>query len=134
MQHAPPHPLADDRRPRRPPAAGKSAAILPRAIASIAAVAGAVVVAQTTLGWGLGVAAAGLTLLVAASLMSAIAITDAAEDEVATADEHGYAVGICVAAALSIVLATALLYLPMPWGGIGAAALVAAVAASLRLA
>lgn len=70
----------------------------------------------------------------AASILSTLAISDSADEQAAPTGEIDYDVAVCAAAALAVILASALLYLPMPWGGICAAAVVATVAVALQLA
>ncbi|MGH2942151.1 MAG: hypothetical protein ACRDLN_05185 [Solirubrobacteraceae bacterium] len=87
---------------------------------------------QLSLGWGLGVAGAGLTVLIAATILSALTIADAGESARRASGGEGYDHAVCASCALAVAAAVALLYLPLPWGGIGAAGVIAALAVSLR--
>jgi hypothetical protein len=103
--------------------------------AAVGAVGLAFFVVQAALGWGLGVAGAGLTVLVAVMLLAVLVVTDAlggrpqqTEDE----EEH-YDLLVCGAVATTVAVAIACLYLPLPWGGLCAAVVLAGLVVALRL-
>ncbi|HWC28070.1 MAG TPA: hypothetical protein VG474_15880 [Solirubrobacteraceae bacterium] len=91
-------------------------------------------VVQAALGWGLGVAGAGVTVLVAVCLLAVLVVADALEGGGEEADQgEAYDRLALGAIVLAIAVAIASLYLPMPWGGVAAAAVLAAVIVALRL-
>lgn len=105
--------------------------------ATVGAVGLAFFVVQAALGWGLGVAGAGLTLLIAVSLLAVLVFTDALDGR---PEQHGdtdgderYDLVMCAGAALAVAVAIACLYLPPPWGGLAAATVLAALVVTLRV-
>jgi hypothetical protein len=105
--------------------------------ATVAAPVGAVGIAffvvQAALGWGLGVAGAGLTVLLAVMILGVLVVTDALDGSQTAATEDRYDVTVCAVATLVVAIAIACLYLPLPWGGLCAAAVLAALVVALRL-
>jgi hypothetical protein len=92
-------------------------------------------VVQAALGWGLGVAGAGLAMLVAVMLLAVLVVTDAfggrpqqPGDEAADYDPV-----VCGAVATTVAVAIACLYLPLPWGGLCAAVVLAGLVVAMRL-
>jgi hypothetical protein len=103
--------------------------------ATVGAVGFAFFVVQAALGWGLGVAGAGLTVLVAVMLLAVLAVTDAlggrpTEDE---DEEQGYDLVVCGAVATTVAVAIACLYLPLPWGGLCAAVVLGGLIVAMHL-
>ena len=129
----PSQPRPDEDTPR-PPGLPVSAIVrgLP---ATVGAVGLAFFVVQAALGWGLGVAGAGLTVLVAVSLLAVIFFTDVLRGgpEVPHEDDESYDLLMCTVVAVAVAIAIACLYLPLPWGGLCAAAVLAVLAVSLRM-
>jgi hypothetical protein len=103
--------------------------------ATVGAVGLAFFVVQAALGWGLGVAGAGLTVLVAVMLLAVLVVTDAlgGRQEQLEDEQQGYDLFVCGAVATTVAVAIACLYLPMPWGGLCAAVVLAALVVTLRL-
>jgi len=103
--------------------------------ATVGAVGFAFFVVQAALGWGLGVAGAGLTVLVAVMLLAVLAVTDAlgGRQEQRDDEEQGYDLVRCSAVATTVAVAIACLYLPLPWGGVCAALVLSGLVVTLRL-
>jgi hypothetical protein len=99
----------------------------------VGAVGVAFFVVQAALGWGLGVAGAGLTVLLAVMILGVLVVTDALDGTETTATGDRYDVTVCAAATLAVALAIACLYLPLPWGGLCAAAVLAVLVVALRV-
>jgi hypothetical protein len=123
-----------DEPPRRPPGLPVSAIVrgLP---ATVGGVGLAFFLVQAALGWGLGVAGAGLTVLVAVMLLAVLVVTDALggrQEEVA-GEEERYDLVVCGAVATTVAVAIACLYLPLPWGGLCAAVVLAGLVVAMRL-
>src|ERR671917_986357 len=95
--------------------------------ATVGAVGFAFFVVQAALGWGLGVAGAGLTVLVAVMLLAVLVVTDAlgGRQEPSEDEEPGYDLVVCGAVATAVTVAITCLYVPMPWGGLCAAVVLA---------
>jgi hypothetical protein len=120
--------------PRRPPGLPISAIVrgLP---ATVAAIGLGFFVVQAVLGWGLGVAGAGITVLVAAMLFAVLVVTDALDvrqDETQDEEER-YDLVTCAAVAVAVAIAIACLYLPLPWGGLAAALVLSGLVVTLRV-
>lgn len=90
-------------------------------------------VVQAALGWGLGVAGAGLTVLVAVSILGVLVVTDALDGSRVPPIDDRYDVVVCAGATIAVAIAIACLYLPLPWGGLCAAAVLAGLVVALRL-
>lgn len=88
--------------------------------------------AQGVLGWGLGITDAGWMVLVAASIIAVLVITDALDGRTRTTDEP-YDVVVCAVVAVAVAGAVACLYVPLPWGGLCSAAVVAVLVVVLRV-
>jgi len=103
--------------------------------AAVGAVGFAFFVVQAALGWGLGVAGAGLTVLVAVMLLAVLIVTDAlgGRQEPSEDEEQGYDLVVCGAVATAVAVAIACLYLPMPWGGLCAAVVLAGLVVAMHL-
>lgn len=110
--------------PRQPPAAP------PRLLKVIGAVLAGALVAQMVLGWGLGVPEAWMAVLLVAAIVAVLAVVDAAradagDDPAADEAYDGWAIAVL---ALATGGAVACVYvLPLPWGGVAAGVIVAAV-------
>lgn len=120
---------------RRPASqARRNLAAQPATVAApIGAVGVAFFVVQAALGWGLGIAGAGLTVLVAVSILSVLVVTDALAGIQTAATDDRYNVVVCAGAAIAVAIAIACLYLPMPWGGLCAATVLAGLVVALRV-
>ena len=101
--------------------------------APVGAVGVAFFVVQAALGWGLGVAGAGLTVLIAVTILAVLVVTDALDGTRAAVTDDHYDVTVCVVVTLAVAVAIACLYLPLPWGGLCAAAVVAVLVVALRV-
>jgi hypothetical protein len=93
-------------------------------------------VSQAVLGWVLGVTDAWLPIFVVAALLAVLVSADARlggakADADAPADSYDKVV--CAVAVAAVVAAVACLYLPLPWGGLAAGALVVGLVVALRL-
>jgi hypothetical protein len=99
----------------------------------VGAVGVAFFVVQAALGWALGVAGAGLTVLLAVMILGVLVVTDALDGTGTAATDDRYGVTVCAAATLTVAIAIACLYLPLPWGGLCAAAVLAVLVVALRL-
>jgi hypothetical protein len=128
-------PVRGDAPRARPPGLPISAIVrgLP---ATVGAVGLAFFVVQAALGWGLGVAWAGLTVLVAVMLLAVLVVTDALGGRPEDLRDEGesYDLVRCASVATTVAVAIACLYLPLPWGGLLAAAVLAGLVVTLRLA
>ena len=109
------------------------AVVDPRLPAAVAGVGVAFFVVQAALGWGLGVAGAGITVLVAVSILGVLVVTDALDGSQTPATDDRYDVLVCALVTLAVAIAIACLYLPLPWGGLCAAAVLAVLVVALRL-
>jgi hypothetical protein len=107
--------------------------ILPGLPAAVAAVAVAFLLVQATLGWGLGVFGAGVTVLVAVAILGMVIVTDALDGASRPQANLQYDVAVCAVAAAAVALLVACLYLPEPWGGLCAAMVLTGLVAALRL-
>jgi hypothetical protein len=103
--------------------------------ATVGAVGLAFFVVQAALGWGLGVAGAGLTVLVAVMLLAVLVVTDALGGRQEQLEDEGqsYDLRRCSAVATAVAVAIACLYLPLPWGGMFAALVLSGLVVTLRL-
>jgi len=101
--------------------------------APVGAVGIAFFVVQAALGWGLGVAGAGLTVLLAVMILGVLVVTDALDGSQTAATDDRYDVTVCAVVTLVVAIAIACLYLPLPWGGLCAAAVLAALVVALRV-
>jgi hypothetical protein len=103
--------------------------------ATVGAVGLAFFVVQAVLGWGLGVAGAGLTVLVAVMLLAVLIVTDALGGRQEQLEDEGqsYDLRRCSAVATAVAVAIACLYLPLPWGGMFAALVLSGLVVTLRL-
>lgn len=107
--------------------------LTPKLPAVVGGVCVAFFVVQAALGWGLGIAGAGLTVLVAVSILGALVMTDALDGTQSQPRDDPYDVVVCVVATIAVALAVACLYLPLPWGGLCSAVVVAVLVVALRL-
>lgn len=132
-QVAPRPPRQDEPAPR-PPGLPISAIVrgLP---ATVGAVGLAFFVVQAALGWGLGVAGAGITVLVAVMLLAVLVFTDAlgGRQEEAADESESYDLVTCAVVAITVAVAIACLYLPLPWGGLAAALVLSGLVVALRV-
>lgn len=99
----------------------------PRLLKVVGGVLASAVVAQFVLGWGLGVPRAWMAVLLVAAIVAVLAVVDALRgdpEEQAGEPYDGVALAIL---ALATAGAVACLYLPLPWGGLAAAAILATV-------
>jgi hypothetical protein len=71
-------------------------------------------------------------VLLAAGLFALLVVVDAGRGAVGAADAGGYDLTIVALAGVAIAAAVACLYLPMPWGGLGAAVVLVGLIAVLR--
>jgi uncharacterized membrane protein len=94
-------------------------------------------VSQAVLGWALGVKDAWLPVFVVAALLAVLVSADArlggGTKAAADAPEDSYDKVVCAVAAVAVIAAVACLYLPLPWGGLAAGALVVGLVVALRL-
>jgi hypothetical protein len=107
--------------------------ILPGLPAAVAAVAVAFLLVQATLGWGLGVFGAGVTVLVAVAILGMVVVTDSLDGGSRPQSNLQYDVVVCAVVAAAVALLVACLYLPEPWGGLCAAMVLTGLVAALRL-
>lgn len=95
------------------------------------------VISEAVLGWVLGLQVAWLAVFVAAALIGVLVTADARVGEpneaAEEAPEQSYDPVLCAIAGIAIVGAVACLYLPLPWGGLAAAAVVVGLVVALRL-
>jgi hypothetical protein len=98
----------------------------------VAALLAGAVLAQLLLGDGLGVHDAWMTLLLAVALFAILVVADSRPARAGSARE-AYDLRTVALAGLAIGAAVACLYLPLPWGGLGAAAVLVALLVALRL-
>lgn len=89
-------------------------------------------ISQVVLGWVLGVTDAWLAVFIAAALVAVLVSADARLGESKAADEP-YDIVVCAIVGIAIVAAVGCLYLPLPWGGLAAAAVVVGLVVALRL-
>ena len=89
-------------------------------------------VCQAVLGWALGVTDAWLPVLVVAALLAVLVSADARLGR-SDASEDSYDKVVCAIATVAVVGAVACLYLPMPWGGLVAGAVVTGLVVALRV-
>ncbi len=108
--------------------------VLPKLPAAVGGVGVAFFFVQAVLGWGLGVAGAGLTVLIAAMMFGVLAVLDARDDTQTETTEGSYDLVVVGGATVAVAVAVACLYLPSPWGGLCAAATVALLFAGMRTA
>ena len=93
-------------------------------------------VCQAVLGWVLGVTDAWLPVLVVAALLAVLVSADArlgGADAARDGSEDSYDRVVCAIAAVAVAAAVACLYLPMPWGGLVAGAVVTGLVVALRV-
>lgn len=93
-------------------------------------------ISQAVLGWALGVTDAWLPVFVVAALLAVLVSADArlgAPHAEAGAPEESYDTVVCAIAVIAVVGAVACLYLPLPWGGLAAGAVVVGLLVALRL-
>jgi hypothetical protein len=101
--------------------------------AIVAVLLAAALAAHLLLGDGLGVHGAWMTLLLAVALFAILVVVDAGRPGAGDSQEEAYDLTSVGLTAGAIVAAVACLYLPMPWGGLGAAAVLVGLVAALRL-
>jgi hypothetical protein len=94
----------------------------------------AALVSQVVLGWVLGVADPWLAVFLAAALVAVLVSADARLGGSNEAADEPYDLAVCAMVGIAIVAAVGCLYLPLPWGGLAAAAVVIGLVAALRLA
>jgi hypothetical protein len=91
-------------------------------------------ISQAVLGWVLGVTDAWLPVFVVAALLAVLVSADARlGSSRSDASEDSYDLVVCAIVTVAVVAAVACLYLPMPWGGLAAGAVVVGLLAALRL-
>jgi hypothetical protein len=90
-------------------------------------------VCEAVLGWVLGVTDAWLPIFVVAALLAVLVSADARLGRSDDAKEGSYDKVVCAVATVAVVAAVACLYLPMPWGGLAAGAVVVGLVVALRL-
>jgi uncharacterized membrane protein len=93
-------------------------------------------ISQAVLGWVLGVTDAWLPVFVVAALLAVLVSADARlGSSAAGSDGSGdsYDLVVCAIVTVAVVAAVACLYLPMPWGGLAAGAVVVGLVTALRL-
>jgi cobalamin synthase len=103
--------------------------------AVVGGVLAAAFVCQAVLGWVLGVTDAWLPVLVVAALLAVLFFADARierRNAETKAAEGSYDKVVCAVATVAVVAAVALLYLPLPWGGLAGGAVVVALVLALR--
>jgi hypothetical protein len=93
----------------------------------------AALVSQIVLGWVLGVTDAWLAVLMAAALLAVLVSADARLGGPSNAADEPYDLVVCAMVGLAIVAAVGCLYLPLPWGGLAAAAVVVGLVVALRV-
>jgi hypothetical protein len=103
-----------------------------RPLPVVAALLASAALAQLLLGDGLGVHDAWMTLLLAVALFAILIVADAGRAG-AGSEQETYDPTTIVLAALAIAAAVACLYLPLPWGGLGAAAVLVGLLGALRM-
>jgi hypothetical protein len=93
-------------------------------------------ISEAVLGWALGVTDAWLPVFVVAALLAVLISADArlgARRTDADSWEESYDKAVCAIVVIAVVGAVACLYLPMPWGGLAAGAVVVGLLVALRL-
>jgi len=90
-------------------------------------------ITQVALGWVLGVNGAWAAVFIAAALVGVLVTADARLSKPNEAAEAPYDTLLCAIVGIAIVAAVGCLYLPLPWGGIAAAAVVVGLVMALRL-
>jgi hypothetical protein len=100
----------------------------PRLLKVVGGVLASALIAQLVLGWGLGLVDAWVPILLGAAILAVLVFVDAGEPE-RPATDQSYDLGRCAVVALAIGGAVACLYLPLPWGGLGSAAILVVVVA-----
>jgi hypothetical protein len=131
--HPPPLPPAAPTSWRHPLDAARAAlgpAYRPASI--VAVLLAAAVLAHLLLGDELGVHGAWMTLLLAVALFAILVVVDAGRAGADRPVEEAYDLTSVGLAALAIFAAVACLYLPMPWGGLGAAVVLVGLVGALR--
>ncbi|MDQ3677213.1 MAG: hypothetical protein M3401_10495 [Actinomycetota bacterium] len=92
------------------------------------------IVAHAILGWVLHVNGAWLTVFIAALILGVLAAADAAQGDPDDVGDEPYNLAFVAATGVAIVGAVACLYLPMPWGGLAAVAVILSLILGLRVA
>jgi hypothetical protein len=94
-------------------------------------------ISQAVLGWVLGVTDAWLPVFVVAALLAVLVSADSrlgpAAGGAEASESSSYDLVVCAVVTVAVVAAVACLYLPMPWGGLAAGAVVVGLVAALRL-
>ena len=98
----------------------------------VAALLASAALAQLLVGNDLGLAGGRMTVLLGAALFAILIVAHAGRPRAGGA-RQSYHLRVIALAAPAICAAVACLYLPMPWGGLGAAAVVVALLGALRL-
>jgi uncharacterized membrane protein len=92
-------------------------------------------ISQAVLGWVLGVTDAWLPVFVVAALLAVLVSADArlgsSSAAGSDASEDSYDLVTCAVVTLAVIAAVACLYLPLPWGGLAAGALVTGLLVAL---
>jgi hypothetical protein len=102
-------------------------------LAVVGGVLAASLVCEAVLGWVLGVTDAWLPVLVVAALLAVLVSADARLGRPGDSSECSYDKVVCAVAAVTVAGAVACLYLPLPWGGLAAGAVVVGLVLALRL-
>jgi hypothetical protein len=89
-------------------------------------------VCEAVLGWVLGVTDAWLPVFVVAALLAVLVSADARLGRRDDASEDSYDKVVCAIVTVAVVGAVACLYLPLPWGGLAAGAVVVGLVLALR--
>jgi hypothetical protein len=93
-------------------------------------------VSEAVLGWVLGVTDAWLPVFVVAALLAVLVSADArlgARHADAQTWGESYDKVVCAMVVVAVIGAVACLYLPMPWGGLAAGAVVVGLVMGLRV-
>jgi hypothetical protein len=117
---------------------GKQAFVLAqhKLLAVVGGLFAASLISEAVLGWMLGVTDAWLPVFVIAALLAVLISADArlgARHSDAETWEEAYDKVVCAIVIVAVIGADACLYLPMPWGGLAAGAVVVGLLVALRV-
>lgn len=113
-----------------PTAGGRpSGVLLSRLLKVVGGVLAGALLAQLVLGWGAGVRGSWIAVLLVAMMVAALVMVDAGRGGAGSPADEPYDIGACAVVGLTVGAAAACLYLPLPWGGLGAAAIFMALVA-----
>lgn len=102
-------------------------------MAVVGGVFAASLVCEALLGWVLGVTDAWLPIFVVAALLAVLISADARLGRPGDPSEGSYDKVVCAVVVVAVVGAVACLYLPLPWGGLAAGAVVVGLVLALRV-